>query len=41
MHEQINRDEGCTLVAQEIIRMRTVMSELVQERTKLGDRPPS
>ncbi|BAR63433.1 hypothetical protein ACVIWV_010004 [Bradyrhizobium diazoefficiens] len=40
MHEQINRDDDCTFVAQEIIRMRTVMSELVQERTKLGDTTP-
>jgi hypothetical protein len=40
MHEQINRDEDCTFVAQEILKMRTVMSELVQERSTLGDNEP-
>jgi hypothetical protein len=40
MHEQIKQDEDCTFVAQEILKMRTVMSELVQERTRLGDTEP-
>ncbi len=29
MHEQINRDEDCTFVAEEIMKMRVVMSGLV------------
>ena len=37
MHEQINRDEDCTFVAGEVMKMRTVMSGLVQERAALGD----
>ena len=37
MHEQINRDEDCSFVAQEVIKMRSVMSGLVKERTALGD----
>jgi hypothetical protein len=40
MHEQIKRDEDCTFVAREVMKMRTVMSELVQERTRLGDTAP-
>src|SRR5262249_20452055 len=40
MHEQINRDENCSFVAEEIIKMRVVMSGLVQERTRLGDNEP-
>jgi hypothetical protein len=40
MHEQINRDEDCTFVAQEVMKMRVVMSGLVQERTALGDTDP-
>ncbi|CUU16760.1 hypothetical protein CDS [Bradyrhizobium sp.] len=40
MHEQINRDEDCTFVAEEIMKMRVVMSGLVQERTRLGDSEP-
>ncbi|WP_234680927.1 hypothetical protein [Bradyrhizobium monzae] len=40
MHEQINRDEDCSFVAQEVIKMRTVMSGLVKERTALGDNEP-
>jgi hypothetical protein len=38
--EQINRDEDCTFVAQELLKMRTVMSGLAQERTMLGDNEP-
>jgi hypothetical protein len=40
MHEQINRDEDCSFVAQEVIKMRAVMSGLVKERTALGDNEP-
>ena len=40
MHEQINRDEDCTFVAEEIMKMRVVMSGLVHERTRLGDSEP-
>jgi hypothetical protein len=40
MREQINRDEDCSWVAGEILNMRTVMSLLVEERTRLGDREP-
>jgi len=40
MREQIKRDENCTFVAHEIMKMRIVMSELVQERTRLGDTDP-
>jgi len=40
MHEQINRDEDCSFVAQEILKMRAVMSLLVKERTTLGDDEP-
>ncbi|MGY8638339.1 hypothetical protein RAD15_38310 [Bradyrhizobium sp. 14AA] len=40
MHEQINRDEDCTFVAGEILKMRNVMSGLAQERIALGDTDP-
>src|SRR3569832_1246903 len=40
MHEQINRDEDCSFVAQEVIKMRAVMSLLVKERAALGDFEP-
>lgn len=40
MHEQINRDEDCSFVAEEILKMRTVMSGLAQERIALGDTDP-
>lgn len=40
MHEQIGRDEDCTEVAEEVIRMRVVLSGLVQERSALGDNEP-
>lgn len=40
MHEQINRDEDCTFVAEEVMKMRVVMSSLVQERAALGDTDP-
>jgi hypothetical protein len=40
MREQINRDEDCAFVAQELLKMRTVMSGLAQERTMLGDNEP-
>lgn len=40
MHDLINRDEDCTFIALEIMKMRAVMRELVTERTKLGDSEP-
>ncbi|WP_426419516.1 hypothetical protein [Bradyrhizobium genosp. A] len=40
MHEQIGRDEDCTFVAEEIIKMRVVLSGLVRERSALGDNEP-
>jgi len=40
MHEQINRDEDYSFVAEEVIKMRSVMSGLVKERTALGDNEP-
>jgi hypothetical protein len=40
MRDQINRDESCAFVAQEIMKMRSVMSLLVEERTSLGDTGP-
>jgi hypothetical protein len=40
MHEQINRDEDCKFVAEEVMKMRTVMSGLVRERAALGDTDP-
>jgi hypothetical protein len=40
MREQINRDEDCSFVAGEILKMRAVMSVLVQERRTLGDNEP-
>ncbi len=40
MREQVGRDEDCSFVAQEILKMRTVMSLLVKERSTLGDDEP-
>jgi len=40
MHEQINRAEDCSFVAQEVIKMRSVMGLLAKERIALGDREP-
>jgi hypothetical protein len=40
MRQQINRDEDCTFVARELMKMRVVMSGLVQERAALGDNEP-
>src|ERR1022692_4402715 len=40
MHDRINRDEECSFVAGEVLKMRAVMSQLVRERTLLGDREP-
>lgn len=40
MRAQIKRDEDCSFVAGDLLRMRTVMSRLVTERTELGDREP-
>jgi len=40
MHDQIGRDEDCTLVAKEIIKMRVLLSGLARERSALGDIEP-
>ena len=40
MRQQISRNEDCTFVAQEILKMRVVMSGLVKERAALGDNEP-
>ncbi|WP_082747760.1 hypothetical protein [Bradyrhizobium macuxiense] len=40
MREQIMRDEDCAFVAGDILKMRVVMSRLVEERTVLGDQEP-
>jgi hypothetical protein len=40
MRDQIGRDENCSFVAGEILKMRTVMSVLVRERAVLGDCEP-
>jgi hypothetical protein len=40
MHDQINRDLDCSFVAEEILKMRVIMSLLVEERTRLGDSEP-
>ncbi|WP_426442139.1 hypothetical protein [Bradyrhizobium genosp. P] len=40
MREQVNRDEDCSFVAGDMLKMRTVMSRLVEERAVLGDREP-
>ena len=40
MRNQIDHDEDCTIVAEELLHMRAVMRELVQERASLGYREP-
>src|SRR3954469_13120532 len=40
MRDQIDRDQECSLVAGEILKMRGVMSALVRERAALGDKEP-
>jgi len=40
MRDQINRDEECSEIAGEIMVMRAVLTQLVGERTRLGDREP-
>ncbi|MGY4571219.1 MULTISPECIES: hypothetical protein [Bradyrhizobium] len=43
MRQQINRDEDCAFVAGDLLKMRLVMSRLVEERGVLGvlgDRDP-
>ena len=40
MREQINRDDDCSFVAEEVLKMRVVMSLLVEERARLGDYEP-
>jgi len=40
MRDQITRDQDCTFVAQELLKMRTVMAGLVREKEALGDPAP-
>ena len=40
MRAQIKRDEDCSFVAGDMLKMRAVMSRLCAERTALGDREP-
>ncbi|WP_249147972.1 hypothetical protein [Bradyrhizobium jicamae] len=40
VREQINRDEDCAFVAGDLLKMRMVMTRLVEERAMLGDREP-
>ena len=40
MREQISRDQDCSFVAEELLKMRTVMAGLVGEKQALGDRAP-
>ncbi|WP_375775314.1 hypothetical protein ACE103_25365 [Bradyrhizobium sp. ma5] len=40
MRQQIDRDEDCAFVAGDLLKMRLVMSRLVEERGTLGDREP-
>jgi hypothetical protein len=40
MREQVKRDEDCSFVAGDMLKMRTVMSRLVAERSVLGDNEP-
>jgi hypothetical protein len=40
MREQINRDQDCSFVAAEVLKMRGVMSRLVIEKEALGDYEP-
>lgn len=40
MRAQINRDEDCSFVAGDILKMRRVMAGLAQERMLLGDNDP-
>jgi hypothetical protein len=40
MHDQINRGEDCCFAAEEVLKMRVIMSLLVGERVLLGDREP-
>jgi hypothetical protein len=40
MRARIDRDEDCSFVAGEILKMRAVMSILVRERAMLGDNEP-
>jgi hypothetical protein len=40
VREQINRDQDCSFVASEVLKMRGVMSRLVIEKEALGDYEP-
>jgi hypothetical protein len=38
MRNQIAHDQDCTFMAEELLKMRSVMAELVREKESLGDR---
>jgi hypothetical protein len=40
MRQQVSRDEDCAFVAGDLLKMRLVMSRLVEERRTLGDHEP-
>ncbi|HEY0849765.1 MAG TPA: hypothetical protein VGD96_07620 [Bradyrhizobium sp.] len=40
MRDQITRDQDCTFVAQELLKMRAVMTCLAREKEALGDHAP-
>lgn len=40
MREQVDRDQDCTFIAEEILKMRSIMSLLAGERIALGDDEP-
>jgi hypothetical protein len=40
MRTQIARDQDCSFVAQELLKMRTVLAGLVREKESLGDHEP-
>ena len=40
MHDQVAHDRDCTFVAEELLKMRTVMAGLAREKESLGDHEP-
>ena len=40
MRDQVARDQDCTFVAEELLKMRTVMAGLAREKEALGDHSP-
>jgi hypothetical protein len=40
MRDQVAHDRDCTFVAEELLKMRTVMAGFVREKESLGDREP-